>query len=107
MDVVRSNLKKVNGSVELQSRVGQGTTVLLHLPLTLTILPVLLVQVGSEIYALPLRSIVETTRLSSAKVHLVDGREVAVCETRRFPSYACGLCAPVLPTRRPQKKKSW
>jgi two-component system chemotaxis sensor kinase CheA len=78
MDVVRSNLKKVNGTVELQNRVGQGTTVLLHLPLTLAIMPVLLVQAADEIYALPLRSILETTRLSSAKAHLVDGREV-VC----------------------------
>lgn len=85
MDVVRSNLKKVNGSVELQSKVGKGTTVLLHLPLTLAIMPVLLVQVAEEIYALPLRSIIETTRLSSANVHLVDGREVICLRTETLP----------------------
>lgn len=48
MDVVRSNLKKLNGSVGIESRVGQGTTVSLRLPLTLAILPVLLVKVGGK-----------------------------------------------------------
>ncbi len=85
MDVVRSNLRKVNGSVELQSRTGQGTTVLLHLPLTLAILPVLLVQVADEIYALPLRSVIETTRLSVANVHLVDGCEVVCLRGETLP----------------------
>jgi two-component system chemotaxis sensor kinase CheA len=85
MDVVRTNLKKVNGSVELQSRVGHGTTVLMHLPLTLAVLPVLLVQVADEIYALPLRAIVETTRLSAASVHLVDGREIVCLRNETLP----------------------
>jgi len=85
MDVVRTNLKKVNGSVELQSRVGHGTTVLMHLPLTLAVLPVLLVQVADEIYALPLRAIVETTRFSAASVHLVDGREIVCLRNETLP----------------------
>jgi len=85
MDVVRTNLKKVNGSVELQSRVGHGTTVLMHLPLTLAVLPVLLVQVADEIYALPLRAIVETTRFSATSVHLVDGREIVCLRNETLP----------------------
>src|SRR5262249_33119500 len=102
MDVVRTNLNKVSGSIALQSRVGHGTTVKMQLPLTLAVLPVLMVQVAEEVYALPLRSIVETTRLSTARVHLVDGNEVirlrnetlplvrlrSLCGTERAPSAA-------------------
>ena len=85
MDVVRSNLKKVNGSVELQSTPGEGTTFLLHLPLTLDILPVLLVQVNDETYALPLRSIVETARFAASNVHPVEGREVVCLRDETLP----------------------
>jgi two-component system chemotaxis sensor kinase CheA len=76
MDVVRSNLRKLNGTVELDSEVGRGTTMRLHLPLTLAILPVLLVEVSEEIYALPLRSVLESMRIHSGQIHLVEGREV-------------------------------
>jgi two-component system chemotaxis sensor kinase CheA len=76
MDVVRSNLKRMNGSIQLESNVGKGTTVLLQLPLTLAILQVLLVQVSDEIYALPLRSVLETSRIRRDEVHLVEGIEV-------------------------------
>jgi two-component system chemotaxis sensor kinase CheA len=76
MDVVRSNLKKLNGSIELDSQPGLGTTVLLRLPLTLAILPVLLVQVADEVYAIPLRAVLETGRLSKGEVHRVEGSEV-------------------------------
>ncbi|MFI5114114.1 MAG: chemotaxis protein CheA [Terriglobales bacterium] len=76
MDVVRSNLRKLNGTVELDSEVGRGTTMRLRLPLTLAILPVLLVEVSEEIYALPLRAVLETVRIQSGKIHLVEGSEV-------------------------------
>jgi len=76
MDVVRSNLRKLNGTVELDSEVGRGTTMRLHLPLTLAILPVLLVEVSGEIYALPLRSVLASRRIHSGQIHLVEGREV-------------------------------
>ena len=76
MDVVRTNLKRLNGAVEVQSTTGIGTTLLLRFPLTLAILPVLLVQVADETYALPLRSVVETIRLDPAHVHRVEGQEV-------------------------------
>jgi two-component system chemotaxis sensor kinase CheA len=76
MDVVRTNLRKLNGSVEIDSHIGKGTTVKLRLPLTLAILPVLLVQVGKEIYGLPLRSVVETAQIDPKQVHTVEGIEV-------------------------------
>ncbi|HUA16176.1 MAG TPA: chemotaxis protein CheA [Verrucomicrobiae bacterium] len=76
MDVVRSNLNKLNGSVDLDTRPGHGTTFLLRLPLTLAILPVLLVRVGEEIYALPLHSVAETAQVDPRHVHSLEGREV-------------------------------
>jgi two-component system chemotaxis sensor kinase CheA len=76
MDVVRTNLRKMNGAIELDSRLGKGTVVKLRLPLTLAILPVLLVEVASEIYALPLRSVVETARIQTSELHHVEGIEV-------------------------------
>jgi two-component system, chemotaxis family, sensor kinase CheA len=76
MDVVRSNLTKLNGTIDLESKLGVGTTVSLRLPLTLAILPVLLVEVGNEIYALPLRSVVETARIHAAELHRFEGYEL-------------------------------
>ena len=76
MDVVRSNLRKLNGTVELDSEVGRGTTMRLRLPLTLAILPVLLVEISGEIYALPLRAVLETVRIQSGKIHRIEGSEV-------------------------------
>ena len=76
MDVVRSNLKRLNGTIGLDSQPGLGTTVSLRLPLTLAILPVLLVSVTDEIYALPLRSVIETAHVEVGQLHLVEGNEV-------------------------------
>jgi two-component system chemotaxis sensor kinase CheA len=76
MDVVRSNLKRLNGSIEIDTQPDRGTTSMLRLPLTLAILPVLLVRVSDETYALPLRSVLETSRIHEDQVHTVEGREV-------------------------------
>jgi len=75
MDVVRSNLRKLNGTIGLDSRVGQGTTVALRLPLTLAIFPVLLVQTSEEVYAVPLRSVLETAHIQGHELHRLDGGE--------------------------------
>ncbi|HUO35754.1 MAG TPA: chemotaxis protein CheA [Candidatus Acidoferrum sp.] len=69
MDVVRTNLKRLNGTVELSSVLGKGTTLTLKLPLTLAILPVLLVRVAQETFALPMRSVSEILRVDSTQVH--------------------------------------
>jgi len=90
MDVVRSNLKKMNGSVQLQSEVGAGTTVLLRLPLTLAILPVLLVRVREDVYALPLRSVIETARIERREVHKVEGGEILHLRDRTLPLLRLG-----------------
>lgn len=90
MDVVRSNLKKLNGTVEIDSDIGVGTTVRLRLPLTLAILPVLLVRVGDELYALPLRAVVETSRVRKDEVHCVEGHEVLRLRQETLPLVRLG-----------------
>jgi two-component system, chemotaxis family, sensor kinase CheA len=85
MDVVRSNLKKMNGTIDLESKLGVGTTVHLRLPLTLAILPVLLVQVAAETYALPLRTVLETASIRAGDVHAIEGREVLQLRKETLP----------------------
>jgi two-component system chemotaxis sensor kinase CheA len=90
MDVVRSNLRKMNGTVDIESRVGSGTTIRLRLPLTLAILPVLLVEVAHEVYGLPLRSVVETAKIEAREVHLVEGHEVLRLREETLPLIRLG-----------------
>jgi two-component system, chemotaxis family, sensor kinase CheA len=90
MDVVRSNLKKLNGSIDVDSRLGAGTNILLRLPLTLAILPVLLVRVAKETYALPLRSVVETAQVDPHLLHRVEGCEVLCLRDETLPLLRLG-----------------
>jgi two-component system chemotaxis sensor kinase CheA len=85
MDVVRTNLRRLSGSVEIESEPGHGTVLTLKVPLTMAILPVLLVQVSDEVYAVPLRSVLETVRLEQNSVHCVEGSEVLVLRDRTVP----------------------
>jgi two-component system chemotaxis sensor kinase CheA len=85
MDVVRTNLRRIDGNVEIDSVLGQGTVLTLKVPLTMAILPVLLVQVSDEVYAIPLRSVLETVRLDHSAVHCVEGSEVLVLRDRTVP----------------------
>jgi len=90
MDVVRTNLRKMNGTIDLESKLGRGTNVRLRLPLTLAILPVLLVEVAEEIYALPLRAVIETARIESKEVHRLEGREVLCLRGQTLPLLRLG-----------------
>jgi two-component system chemotaxis sensor kinase CheA len=85
MDVVRTNIKKLNGSVGVESRFGEGTSVILKVPLTMAILPVLMVEVSSEIYAIPLRTVLETLRIHPQDIHRVEEREVLRLRDRTVP----------------------
>ncbi len=102
MDVVRTNLKKLNGTVEIESHLAEGTTVKLRLPLTLAILPVLLVQVGKEIYALPLRSVAETVQIDTKHVHRVEGSEVLCLREETLPLLRLDQMFPQRPSSTPQ-----
>jgi two-component system chemotaxis sensor kinase CheA len=76
MDVVRSNIENLGGFVDLVSSPGQGTRFIVKLPLTLAIIPVLMVRVSEEIFALPAVSVIETVRLRPDEVKTIDGKEV-------------------------------
>ncbi len=68
MDVVYSNLSRLGGSVDIESRLGKGTTVLIKLPLTLAIIPSLIIGVQNLRFALPQVNLVELVRISASKV---------------------------------------
>ena len=76
MDVVRTNIIKLNGLIEIKSTKGAGSEFILRLPLTLAIIQSLLVEVAGEIYALPLSSVLETIRVDKHQYHQIGGQEV-------------------------------
>ncbi|MGH9716924.1 MAG: chemotaxis protein CheA [Candidatus Acidiferrales bacterium] len=76
LDVVKSAIEALKGSVELQSRPGQGTTFRLSVPLTLASIQALLFRANDRLYAVPIASVGEITRISEQEVHCVDNHEV-------------------------------
>jgi len=76
MDVVKTNIKKLNGLIEIKSTKGLGSEFILRLPLTLAIIQSLLVEVEGEIYSIPLSSVLETIRVDQRQFHLIGGQEV-------------------------------
>jgi two-component system chemotaxis sensor kinase CheA len=76
MDVVKKNVEKMNGTVEIESEVGVGTVVRIKIPLTLAIIQALLVKAGSEIFTIPLTSVVETLRIFGDDIATIEGMEV-------------------------------
>jgi two-component system chemotaxis sensor kinase CheA len=76
MDVVKTNIKKLNGIIEIKSEKGVGSEFILRLPLTLAIIQSLLVEVEGEIYSIPLSSVLETLRVEQRLFHMIGGQEV-------------------------------
>uniref|UniRef100_UPI00261459C0 hybrid sensor histidine kinase/response regulator n=1 Tax=Hydrogenimonas sp. TaxID=2231112 RepID=UPI00261459C0 len=76
MDVVKSNIEKLNGIIEIDSESGKGTILKLKIPLTLAIIQSLLVSVQEEYYAVPLASVLETVRITPDEIQSVEGRSV-------------------------------
>ena len=76
MDVVKSSINALNGTVQLESRLGHGTTFKLRVPLTLAILPTLMVAVCNRTYAIPLPSVIEVTALDPTAVRWLNRRPV-------------------------------
>jgi len=77
MDIVKSKIEAINGTVELDSEPGKGTTLTIKLPLTLAILPSLLVEIEGAVYSLPLESVVEIVKLTAAEIATVHGQHTA------------------------------
>lgn len=76
MDVVKTNIEKLNGMIDIDSEVGHGTSMKLKIPLTLAIIQALLVGVQEEYYAIPLASVLETVRISKDEIYTVENRSV-------------------------------
>jgi two-component system, chemotaxis family, sensor kinase CheA len=76
MDVVRTVLDRLKGTVQVSSQKGRGSTFQLRAPLTLASIQTLLFRVGGRLFAVPLSSVVEITRISDQQIHRVDQREV-------------------------------
>jgi two-component system chemotaxis sensor kinase CheA len=76
MDVVRTVLDRLKGTVQVSSQKGRGTTIQLRAPLTLASIQTLLFRVGGRLFAVPLSSVVEITRITDPEIHRVDQREV-------------------------------
>jgi len=76
MDVVKTNIEKLNGIIDIDSEIGRQTTIKLKIPLTLAIIQALLVGVQEEYYAIPLASVLETVRISTDEIYTVESRSV-------------------------------
>ena len=88
MDVVKTNIQKLNGSVEIRSEPGKGSVFLISLPLTLAILPVLLVLLGDQPFALPLSMVREILPIEKDKMQEVGGKETLVVRGEVLPVVA-------------------
>ncbi|MDH5355170.1 MAG: chemotaxis protein CheA, partial [Gammaproteobacteria bacterium] len=76
MDVVKKNIEKLNGTLDIDSKQGKGTQMRLKIPLTLAIIHALMVRVGSDMFTIPLANVDETVRISQDDTSLVEGVEV-------------------------------
>ena len=90
MDVVQSVLHRMKGTVSVETRLGQGTTFRLKLPLTLAIIKALMFTVEQRLYAIPLNSVAEIARATEADVHQVDNHEVLQLRNQVLPLVRLG-----------------
>jgi two-component system chemotaxis sensor kinase CheA len=88
LDVVRANVERINGSVEVVTHRGLGTTFTIRLPLTLAIVQALLVRVAGGIYALPIHAVTETLRVEPNQIHRVNQREAIMLRETILPLVA-------------------
>lgn len=92
MDVVRTNIEKIKGVIELESAEGQGTTIVIRIPLTVAIMTAMMVGVGDETYAIPLSSITEIVKPEGTQLGSVNGHPVLRLRDRVLPLLsACDL----------------
>ena len=90
MDVVKTNIAKMNGTIGINSELGVGTVITLKLPLTLAINQSLLVRQGEETFAIPLHSVIEVVSLDEQKIDTINGREVIRIRERILPLVRIG-----------------
>lgn len=85
MDVVRTNISRMNGSLELDSELGRGSQVTIKLPLTVAIIQALLVEVQSSTFAVPLASVVEAVKITKEDIKSVNGQAALNLRERILP----------------------
>uniref|UniRef100_A0A7C3LSG5 histidine kinase n=1 Tax=Leptospirillum ferriphilum TaxID=178606 RepID=A0A7C3LSG5_9BACT len=85
MDVVRTNINKINGTVEVRTTQGSGSTFVIRLPLTIAIIQALMVTIGSEVYAIPLQTVVETVKITREDIRTLSGSDVLNLRNQVLP----------------------
>ncbi len=104
MDVVKTSISKLNGVIEIKSEVGVGTTLSIKVPLTLAIMPTLMVMLGDQIFAFPLVSVNEIFHLDLTKTHMVDGQKTIMVRRKTLPLFYLRkwLASSFKPTGKPE-----
>lgn len=87
MDVVKTKINQLNGSVRIQSELGKGTRLEIKVPLTLAILPTLMVRVGRQSFALPLASVSEIINMDTKLTNRVDGQLTMIVREKAIPLF--------------------
>lgn len=87
MDVVKTRITQMNGTVEVDSIRGKGTKITIKVPLTLAIMPTLMIKLENQAFALPLSSVVEILDLDLSRTNMVDGQPVVLVRERALPLF--------------------
>lgn len=87
MDVVKTKIAQLNGSIEINSKLGKGTEIIIKVPLTLAIMPTLMIMVARQCFALPLLSVNEIFQMDLRKAHVVDGQECVTIRDKAIPIF--------------------
>lgn len=87
MDVVKTKITQLNGTVQIQSKVGEGTRLAIKVPLTLAIMPSLMVMLDHQTFAFPLVSVNEIFNMDLTRTNVVDGQEVIIIREKSIPLF--------------------
>ncbi|MGU2437709.1 chemotaxis protein CheW, partial [Pseudomonas aeruginosa] len=87
MDVVKTKTSQLNGTVNVFSQKGSGSKIVIKVPLTLAIMPTLMVMLGSQAFAFPLVNVNEIFHLDLSRTNVVDGQEVVIVRDKALPLF--------------------
>jgi len=87
MDVVKTKIAQLNGSLNIYSTLGQGSKIVIKVPLTLAIIPTLMVMLGNQAFAFPLVNVNEIFHLDLSRTNVVDGQEVVIVRDKALPLF--------------------